>query len=255
MNRKRRDLLILGGVVALIYGLRAVPWGQMFGRGPQYVEIEDLPPFRRLAELGPTSAFPPALAGLDAADGDADLRRERADAVRNELCSALFGVDGPAGIIPVAYFSDFQCPYCRVLERDLGALLADDPTSFRLVQHELPIFGAASELAARASVAAARQGKQQDLRRRFMRLPLVADDTSVLQTAADIGIDADRLARDMTSSDVQGELDRSRALADVFGFIGTPGLVIGTTVLNGAVPASLLKSIMEDEKSLGPPRC
>ncbi len=81
-----------------------------------------------------------------------------------------------AGVVPIAYFSEFRCPYCRALERDLDTLLAEFPASFRLVQHELPIFGPPSELAARASVAAARQGKQQELRRRFMRTPLVAEE-------------------------------------------------------------------------------
>lgn len=67
----------------------------------------------------------------------------------------------------------------------------------------------------RASVAAARQGKQQELRRRFMRTPLVAEEASVLRVAADIGIDVDRLARDMASPDVQADSDRTRALADI----------------------------------------
>ena len=54
---------------------------------------------------------------------------------------------------------------------------------------------------------------------------------------------------DMASPEVQAELDRTRALADIFGFIGTPGLVIGRTVLNGAIPYTLLRRIAEDEKS------
>jgi protein-disulfide isomerase len=155
----------------------------------------------------------------------------------------------PTEIVPIAYFSEFRCPYCRALERDLDTLLAEDPAFFRLIQHELPIFGPASELAARASVAAARQGKQQELRRRFMRTPLVAEPASVLRVATDIGLDVDQLTRDMASPEVQAELDRTRALADIFGFIGTPGLVIGRTVLNGAIPYALLRRIAEDEKS------
>lgn len=152
--------------------------------------------------------------------------------------------------MPIAYFSEFRCPYCRALEQDLDTLVADYPTSFRLVQHELPIFGPASELAARASVAAARQGKQQELRRRFMRTPLVAEEASVLRVATTISLDVDQLARDMASPEVQADLDRTRALADVFGFVGTPGLVIGRTVLNGAIPYTLLRRIADDERSM-----
>ncbi len=255
MTVKRRDILVLGGIVALIYGLRALPWDRLPGRGPRYIEMPDLPPFRRLEEQGQTSTATAAFAGIGPPPDDADLRRARADAVRTDLCAALFGPDVPTGMVPIAYFSEFRCPYCRALERDLDTLFAEDATSFRLIQHELPIFGPASELAARASVAAARQGKQQELRRRFMRTPLVPEEASVLRVAADIGLDVERLARDMASSEVQADLDRTRALADVFGFIGTPGLVIGRTVLNGAIPYALLRRIAEDAKSTPMPVC
>ena len=88
-----------------------------------------------------------------------------------------------------------------------------------------------------------------------MRTPLVAEPASVLRVATDIGLDVDRLVRDMASPDIQADLDRTRALADIFGFIGTPGLVIGRTVLNGAIPYALLRRIAEDEKSRQTPIC
>ena len=88
-----------------------------------------------------------------------------------------------------------------------------------------------------------------------MRTPLVAEEASVLRVAADIGLDVDRLTRDMASPEVQTDLDRTRALADVFGFVGTPGLVIGRTVLNGAIPYALLRRIAEDETSMAVPVC
>jgi predicted DsbA family dithiol-disulfide isomerase len=245
----------LGGIVALIYGLPALPWDRLPGRAPRYVDIADLPPFRRLEVVGQTSGATPAFVGLDSPSEDSDQRRARANVVRVDPCPALFGAGGPQGVVPIAYFSEFRCPYCRALERDLDTLLAEFPVSFRLIQHELPIFGPPSELAARASVAAARQGRQQELRRRFMRTPLVAEEASVLRVAADVGLDVDRLARDMTSPEVQADLDRTRALADIFGFVGTPGLVMGRTVLNGAIPYALLRRIAEDEASMPDPVC
>ncbi len=255
MTVSRRDLLVIGGSVALIYGLRALPWDRFPGRDPRFVDLPDLPPFRRLEEQGQTSGAPAIFVGIDAQPADAEARRARAVTVRADLCAALFGPAPPPGIVPIAYFSEFLCPYCRALERDLDRLFAEDAASFRLIQHELPIFGPASELAARASVAAARQGKQQELRRRFMRTSLVADPASILRVAADIGLDVDQLARDMASTDLQAELDRTRALADVFGFAGTPGLVIGRTVLKGAIPYALLQRVAKVEKSAPTPVC
>lgn len=257
MTVRRRDVLILGGIVTAIYGLRALPWEGLTGRSLSYVEIEDVPPFRRLKSMGQTSTATAsvALIGLDAPSDDAEARHARVEAMRAAACPALFGTDLPTDVVPIAYFSEFRCPFCRALEKDLDKLLADDPAVYRLGQHELPIFGPASELAARASVAAARQGRQQDLRHRFMRTPLVAEESSVLRVASDLGLDVEQLAKDMASPEVQAELDQTRALADLFGFMGTPGLVIGRTVLNGAIPISVLRQITKDEKTLPLPVC
>lgn len=143
----------------------------------------------------------------------------------------------------------------EALERDLDDILASSPTTFRHVQPELPIFGPPSELAARASVAAGRQGLQQPQRRCFMRTTLVAGERSVLGVAATVGLDTEQPGRNMRAPKVQAELDRTRALADVFGFIGTPGLVIGRKVIVGAVPASLLQRIIAAGQSMAQLRC
>lgn len=255
MKGRRRDLLIVGGVLAAVYGLRALPWDSVLGGGPEYVDVADLPPFRRLATQGNISSASAPFVGIEAPTDNAGARRARAEAVRSRACPALFGTDVPDDVVPIAYFSEFRCPFCRALERDLDQLLATDPGAYRIIQHELPIFGPPSELAARASVAAARQGKQQELRRRFMRVPLVADPDTVLRVATDVGLDGERLARDMDSPEVRDELQTTRALADLFGFFGTPGLVIGRTALNGAVPYALLRQIAEEEKAAGPRSC
>ncbi|WP_306752300.1 DsbA family protein [Paracoccus actinidiae] len=255
MTIRRRDVFVLGGIVTAIYGLRALPWEQLAGRSLTYVEIEDVPPFRRLKSEGQTSSAAVALIGLDGPSDDAEARHARMEAMRADPCPALFGTDLPTGVVPIAYFSEFRCPFCRALEQDLDDLLADDRAAYRLVQHELPIFGPASELAARASVAAARQGRQQDLRRRFMRTPLVANESSILRVASDLDLNVEQLAIDMASPETQAELDQTRALADLFGFLGTPGLVIGRTVLNGAIPVSMLRQIAKDEGILPLPVC
>lgn len=255
VRTSRRGLLVFAGIVAAVYGARAVPWARLFGVSPDFVAMEGLPPFRTVGREGSVSTASPALIGIDPPAADTAARRARAEAVRADPCGALYGDMPPAGVVPVAYFSEFRCPYCRALERDLDAILAADPAGLRLVQHELPIFGPASELAARASVAAARQGLQQPLRSALTGAPLAADPASIAAVAASVGLDPDRLARDMESADVQAELERTRALADLFGFVGTPGLVIGRTVLNGAVERTLLARIIDDEREQPPLAC
>ena len=88
-----------------------------------------------------------------------------------------------------------------------------------------------------------------------MRASLVADQRSVLAVAAGIGLDTGKQLQDMNSPQVQSELDRTRALADVFGVVGTPGLVVGHTVIEGAVPVSLLRRVVADGLSSALPAC
>ena len=88
-----------------------------------------------------------------------------------------------------------------------------------------------------------------------MRTPLVANESSILRVASDLGLNVEQLTKDMASPEIQAELDQTRALADLFGFLGTPGLVIGRTVLNGAIPVSVLRQIAKDEGTLPLPVC
>ena len=82
MTIRRRDVLIFGSIVSAIYGLRALPWQRLTGRGLAYVEIEDVPPFRRLKSEGQTSSASFALIGLDGPSDDAEVRRARMEAMR-----------------------------------------------------------------------------------------------------------------------------------------------------------------------------
>ena len=249
MTLSRRDLLVGAGVVGTIYGLRALPWDRVFPPALEFSPIADLPPFRRLAQAGQVSSPGSAvLVGLDAPRND--VTKAMVDRLRADPCPELFGDAGGGGAVPIAYFTEFRCPYCRALERDLQPLLAADPDGLRLVVHEWPIYGPESEFAARAFLAAARQGGQDEMRRRLMRSQVVADRAAIRRAAQDLGLDPDRLVADMSSPDADAALMRSRALAQLFGFIGTPGLVIGRTVLTGAVSPAVLERIIKEERAL-----
>ena len=45
MTIRRRDLFVVGGIIAVIYGLWALPWDWLGGRELFYVDIEDVLPF------------------------------------------------------------------------------------------------------------------------------------------------------------------------------------------------------------------
>ena len=153
----RRRLLggaaVVGAGAALWFGSRLVARPDPLA----FAEIGGLPPFRRLLKdaevsIGANNTNSVVLIGLDA--GGTRVDPETLSTVRAAPCATLFRGTEEGRAMPVAYFSDVRCPWCRIMEERLATLgVAQDPT-IAFVEHELPVFGPASEAAARAILAA-----------------------------------------------------------------------------------------------------
>jgi 2-hydroxychromene-2-carboxylate isomerase len=90
---------------------------------------------------------------------------------------------------------------------------------------------------------------------RLMRTRMVTDLNLVVSIAEAAGLDGQRLLADMQTADIASALDRSRAIAAVFGFYGTPATVIGRTVFLGAIPAADVLQIIEAGLDARPLAC
>jgi protein-disulfide isomerase len=81
-----------------------------------------------------------------------------------------------------------------------------------------------------------------------MRLALMkASDISMATIQADarrLGLDWDRLARDMEDPAIRAQIDSNLALAQVLGVRGTPAMVIGEELVPGAIPAGELQRLI-----------
>src|SRR5664279_2983060 len=79
-----------------------------------------------------------------------------------DVCNALFNdldspaVGNPRSEIRIAAFLDYRCPYCKKLSNIISRLQGDN---IRIVYKEWPILGDSSVLAARAGLAADKQGQ------------------------------------------------------------------------------------------------
>lgn len=257
-RRWRRRALLVGGAAAVFLWVRYLPrLPELFAPGPEYQPMPGLAPFRRLASQGAVTAQAGgALIGLEAA-GPEPSWHAWLPRVTSDPCRYLFaGAEGGgATAVPVAYFTDYQCPNCRLLEARLHEYATAHPGRIRLIRHELPLLGPGSVIAARAVLAARLQGGAAAFERRLKQGRVVASRQAMLAIAEAVGLDPARLAQDMQGPAVQAALDRDRALAAVFGFFATPGCVIGRTAFLGALDAGLLGRLIEAEAALGPVRC
>ena len=134
-------------------------------------------------------------------------------------------------------FFDYRCPYCKVAAPQLPAFLAKHP-DVRLVYKEFPILSEASEHAARAALAAARQGKYGPVHLALMKLPTLTDAT-IEQALRDNGVDLARAKADAASPAVTRQLDDVHALAAALGANGTPSFVVGDQISAGWIPTEL----------------
>lgn len=235
-RRDRRGFLIGAGAVAAAYiGLR---WNNTRPKSVDYEQIGELPGFRRVAggEVS-TAAFNP-LVGLDAPDDPV------APIPLADLCGALFA-EGTGPGVPVAFFTDYFCPYCRVMSRYLADSKARGDIA--LTVHETPILTDASEAAARAALAAERQGAYDIFNRRLMRSSFVPDTGYLTTLAEGAGLDAPRLLREMEGEVVSAQLKVSQAVAARFGFFATPSMVIGRTVVVGSLSEARLAQLVAAE--------
>jgi protein-disulfide isomerase len=146
----------------------------------------------------------------------------------------------PHGDVTVVEFYDLRCPYCRRMAPVIADLLRQDPR-VRLVYKDIPILGPPSVLASRAALAAQHQGAYTRLSAALMQGTSQITEDSLRATAGAVGLDWDRLQRDMADPAIEQRLHRNLEMAHRLGVDGTPVFVIGSRMVEGAVELAQLQ--------------
>lgn len=159
----------------------------------------------------------------------------------SDTLTAILGDDAPAtgpatASIRLAVFSDYRCPACRHAFPALEAAVAADG-DVRVIHRDWPIFGAASELAARTALASARQGRYAAVHRRLMRDGRTIDDATLRDIVVAAGADWERVVADRIThaAAIAAQLARNARLAGSIGLPGTPGYLAGRMLVVGAI--------------------
>jgi len=150
----------------------------------------------------------------------------------------------PKGDVSLIEFFDYRCPYCKQVVPALEALLAKDK-QLRFVYKEFPVLGPDSVHAARAALAAGKQGKYEPMHRALMAIKGQLDEAAIMKVAASVGLDVERLKTDMAAPETDRALKANVKLAEALDIHGTPGFVIGDEIVPGAVGLDELKRLIE----------
>ncbi len=169
-----------------------------------------------------------------------------ADALFRDAADPVKG--NPKGDVTLVEFFDARCGYCKILHPTMQQLLQTDG-NIRVVMKDLPILGPNSIVASRALLAAQRQGKYAELQDALMRLRGEPTE-AVLKTEAErVGLNWARLRQDMNDPAIEQRLQANVALAQALSIQGTPALVIGDTLVPGAVDLATLQGLVAQARA------
>lgn len=154
----------------------------------------------------------------------------------------------PEGDVTIVEFFDYNCPYCKRAMTVVQGLLEAD-TNIRLVYREWPILGDGSVFAAKAALAARKQGKYEEFHWALMGFQGRAQEATVLRVAKNVGLDVEQLRRDMEAPETLDHIQKSMELAQALGFNGTPSFVIGENLVGGFVEQDVLADYVEEVRS------
>ncbi|MHB1221786.1 MAG: DsbA family protein [Gammaproteobacteria bacterium] len=132
------------------------------------------------------------------------------------------------GKITVVEFFDYQCPHCVDMAPVIEGIVKANP-DVRIVFKEFPIRGPLSEFAARAALAANKQGKYYEFSHALLISKEPLTQESVLETAKKVGVNVDQLKKDMADKSVDEQLKANIKLAQDLKLFGTPAFFIGKT--------------------------
>lgn len=134
----------------------------------------------------------------------------------------------PNGKITVVEFFDYQCPHCIDMVPVIEAALKTNP-SIRVVYKEFPVRGPLSNFAARAALAANKQGKYLEFSHALLSAKQPFTQEMIFQIAKDKGLDVDKLKKDINDKNIDDQIKANMKLAQDLKLFGTPAIFVGKT--------------------------
>jgi protein-disulfide isomerase len=166
-------------------------------------------------------------------------------------------IGNPKASATLVEFFDYNCHFCKGALPDVTKLMKDDP-NLKLVLKDFPVLGPGSVEAAKVASAVRNQlpgDKFWPFHAKLLAMHGPIGKTEALAVAKELGLDMDRLAKDMDSSEVKDGLKEVMQLADSLQINGTPTFVVGQDLVVGAVGFDQLKDKIDAVHKCGRATC
>ncbi|MDX2073666.1 MAG: DsbA family protein [Alphaproteobacteria bacterium] len=194
------------------------------------------------------------------------LRAQKAEEAKKEAQAALeknkaaifnnpdlpaSGASAKDADLTIAEFFDYHCGYCKHFVPELVKVM-DGDKKLRVVFIDLPILSEDSATAARAAIAVNRIDKTKyfAFHTALMKETGKFDEAKLIEVVKKLGIKESALKTEMAKPEVTAILDKNRELAKDLGVNGTPGIIIGSEVIPGALSSDELKKYIATARQI-----
>ncbi|MBR1778849.1 MAG: thioredoxin domain-containing protein [Alphaproteobacteria bacterium] len=140
----------------------------------------------------------------------------------------------PDGDVTIVEFFDYNCGYCKLMFPKVLEYVQNDG-NIRWVLKDLPSLGETSDLAARAGLAAEKQGKYFELHQAMITHQGSLTEKDILAYAKTAGLNMAKFNKDRKDKALDKVLSANRTLANQFEFYGIPDFIIGDFISHGAM--------------------
>ncbi|REE03242.1 thioredoxin domain-containing protein [Citricoccus nitrophenolicus] len=202
-----------------------------------------------LGGTGSTGAAEPSAPAEPAPTRVEGLQLSEAERHDPEDLLAAGPVDAPVTLV---VFSDYQCPFCARWSEETLPLMMEhvDAGDLRIEWRDVNVFGPASERAARASYAAARQGAFWEYHDALFegghkRSEAQLSEEALTALAEELGLDPDQFSEDMASEQTAEQIATNEQLGLGLGAYSTPMFVLGGQPIVGAQPSPVFQEAFD----------
>lgn len=171
------------------------------------------------------------------------LTQNQAELNKSDELSTL---GNPNGSISIIEFMDYRCGHCKSMGPVLEQAIASN-NDIKVVVKALTYFGKSSQTAAKAALAAGKQGKFAEVHKALLKAPpaKLSNEAGIFEIIEGTSADIIKLKKDMASAELDQKLQSNQALAQKLYINATPMFVLRVgdrqAMIPGAVPLAKIK--------------
>ncbi len=150
--------------------------------------------------------------------------------------------------VTIVDFSEFQCPYCRMVLPTLEEIKKIYGDNVKIVWKHRPLsFHSNAFPAAEAAEAAREQGKFWEMHDLLFQNQTNLSPSKLEQLATTLGLDVEKFRASIAEHRNKSRIEEDSNLASSIGAPGTPTFFINGRKLVGALPLAAFKNVINDE--------